>query len=153
MKRQTPLWLLGGLLWLGTAAIVTGLVFHVSSREPGSKGRVDWLFVALLSTAITGIVLMVVREVRARPSPMQQAALTAIFNAEDPATIGAVVVMKNGTPEVVATVRSREEYLELAGSGNCPQVTSSSCPTMPDSLSRPLPHAQRGSLGTARRLL
>jgi membrane protein implicated in regulation of membrane protease activity len=122
VKRQTPLWLLAGLLWLGTSIIVTGLVFYVSSREPGSTGKVDWLFVALLSTAVTGIVVAIVRELRARPSPMQQAALTAIFNAEDPDTIGAVVVMKNGTPEVVATVRSRDEYLELAGSGQLPEA-------------------------------
>lgn len=121
MKRLTPLWLLAGLLWLGTAIIVTGLVFYVSAREPGSAGQVDWLFVALLSTAVTGIVVTIVREFRARPSPMQQAALTAIFNAEEPDTIGAVVVMKNGSPEVIATVRSRDEYLELAGSGRLPE--------------------------------
>lgn len=120
MKRQTPWWVLAGLLWLGTAIIATGLVFHVSSREPGSTGQVDWLFVTLLSTAVTGIVVAIIREFRARPSPIQRAALTAIFNAEEPGTIGAVVVMKNGTPEVVATVRSRDEYLELAGSGRLP---------------------------------
>ncbi|MFY0578145.1 hypothetical protein ACN28S_30900 [Cystobacter fuscus] len=113
--------MLAELLWLGTSIIVTGLVFYVSAREPGSEGQVDWLFVGLLSTAVTGLVVAIVRELRARPSPMQQAALTAIFNAEDPDTIGAVVVMKNGTPEVVATVRSRDEYLELAGSGRLPE--------------------------------
>jgi hypothetical protein len=106
---------LAGLLWLGTASIVTGLVHHRSST-----GRVDWLFVALLSTAVTGIVVAVVRELRARPSPVQRAALEAIFDAREPGIIGAVLVMKNGTPEVIATVRSREEYLELAGSGRLP---------------------------------
>lgn len=112
--------MLAGLLWLGTAIIVTGLAFHVSSREPGSTGQVDWLFVALLSTAITGVIVAIMRELLARPSPMQRAALAAIFNAKEPGTIGAVVVMKNGAPEVVATVRSRDEYLELAGSGRLP---------------------------------
>ncbi|MBN8231221.1 hypothetical protein JYK02_27250 [Corallococcus macrosporus] len=120
MKKQMPGWVLAGLLWLGTAILVTGLVSHVRAPESGATGQVDWVFVALLSTAVTGILVAIIREFRARPSPMQRAALDAIFNAREPGTIGAVVVMKNGTPEVVATVRSRDEYLELAGSGRLP---------------------------------
>ncbi|WP_223738073.1 hypothetical protein NR800_11560 [Corallococcus interemptor] len=102
-------------VWLGAAIIVTGLAYN---RSP--TGQVDWLFVALLSTAATGIVVAIVRELRARPSSVQQVALKAIFNAKEPGTIGAVLVMKNGSPEVIATVRSREEYLELANSGRLP---------------------------------
>lgn len=87
--RRTPGWVLAGLLWLGTSILITGLVHHVSSREPGSTGHVDWLFVALLSTAVTGIVVALVRELRARPSPMQRAALAAIFNAKEPGALDA----------------------------------------------------------------
>lgn len=50
----------------------------------------------------------------------QKAALSAIF-AAGPGTSGAVLVTRNGAPEVIATVRSTEEYLELAGSGQLPQ--------------------------------
>jgi hypothetical protein len=116
VKSGTPGWALAGPIWLGAALLVTGLVYQ---RSP--TGRVDWLFVVLLSTAFTGIVVAFVRALRTRPSPMQRAALEAIFHAKEPGTIGAVLVMKNGTPEVIATVRSREEYLELAASGRLPE--------------------------------
>ncbi|WP_375771097.1 hypothetical protein NR798_09415 [Archangium gephyra] len=62
---------------------------------------------------------MIVQRLRAQPTPEQRAALSAIF-AAGPGTIGAVVVTRNGVPEVLATVRSKEEYLQLAGSGQLP---------------------------------
>jgi hypothetical protein len=120
VKRRTPLWLLGGIVWAGASVPIAGLAFYASWRKHGAEARVDWLFVGLLAGAIAGAVVMAVHELRSRPSPAQQAALSAIFNATNPGTIGAVVVMKDGTPEVIATVRSREEYLELAGSGRLP---------------------------------
>ncbi|AKJ00944.1 Hypothetical protein AA314_02570 [Archangium gephyra] len=66
-----------------------------------------------------GLVVMTMQRIRARPTPEQRAALSAIF-AAGPGTIGAVVVTRNGVPEVLATVRSTEEYLALAGSGQLP---------------------------------
>jgi hypothetical protein len=106
---------------VGALVPIAGILFYTSSRKYGVEAaRVDWRFVALLAGAVAGAVVMLVHELRGRPSPAQQAALAAIFNSEDPNTIGAVVVMKNGTPEVIATVRSREEYLELAGAGQLP---------------------------------
>ncbi len=74
----------------------------------------------MLASALTAAMLLFVEHVRERPSPEQQAAIAALLQVE-PGTIGAVVVTRNGVPEVIATVRSREEYLELASSGNLPE--------------------------------
>ncbi|WP_309888083.1 hypothetical protein [Archangium sp.] len=73
-----------------------------------------------MASGLTGLLLMIVEKVRSQPMPEQRAALSAIF-AAGPGTIGAVVVTRNGVPEVLATVRSIEEYMELAGSGQLPQ--------------------------------
>ncbi len=80
-------------VWLGTFGVLAGLDFHLSQRRHGST--------------------------RSRPSPVEQAALAALLSAE-PGTIGAVLVTRNGVPEVIATVRSREEYMELVHSGQLP---------------------------------
>jgi hypothetical protein len=119
VKRQAPLWLLGVLVWPGAFLIVTGIIFYVNSRKPDPSGSSHWPFICVLASAITAAVVLVVRDIRARPSALQRAALEVLLNAE-PGTIGAVVVMNNGRPEVIATVRSREEYLERAGKGQFP---------------------------------
>ena len=62
---------------------------------------------------------MTVQRIRAEPTPEERAAFWAIFHSE-PGTIGAVVVTRDGKPEVLATVRSVEEYVKLAGSGHLP---------------------------------
>lgn len=106
-------------VWLGTFGVLAGLDFHLSQRRHGSSGTVDWLFVGLLSSALAGLIVTVLRHIRSRPSPVEQAALAALLSAE-PGTIGAVLVTRNGVPEVIATVRSREEYMELVHSGQLP---------------------------------
>ena len=62
---------------------------------------------------------MIVERIRAEPTPEERAVFWAIFHSP-PGTIGAVVVTRNGKPEVIATVRSVEEYVKLAGSGQLP---------------------------------
>ncbi|MFY0527926.1 hypothetical protein ACN28I_33830 [Archangium gephyra] len=63
--------------------------------------------------------MMIVQRIRAEPTPEERAAFWALLAAE-PGTIGAVVVKRNGVPEVIATVRSVEEYWMLAASGKLP---------------------------------
>lgn len=119
MKKRIPLWLLGGSVWLGAFGAITALEHYSSTHQQGHSGKIDWLAVGLLAGAVTVLVVQVVQRFRAQPTPEQRAALSAIF-AAGPGTIGAVVVTKNGVPEVLATVRSRDEYLELVGSGQLP---------------------------------
>ena len=64
-------------------------------------------------------VVEIVRRIRAEPTPEERVAFWAIFHSP-PGTLGAGVVTRNGVPEVIATVRSTEEYLKLAGSGQLP---------------------------------
>ncbi|KFA87296.1 hypothetical protein Q664_48520 [Archangium violaceum Cb vi76] len=66
-----------------------------------------------------GLVVMLVQRIRAEPTPEERAAFWALLAAE-PGTIGAVVVKKKGKPEVIATVRSVEEYWMLAANGKLP---------------------------------
>ena len=75
---------------------------------------------ALVAGAVAGLVVIIMRRIREEPTPEQKAALAAIFEA-GPGTRGAVVVTRNGVPEVLATVRSKEEYLERAASGQFPE--------------------------------
>jgi hypothetical protein len=93
--------------------------YHRMLHYPQSPQSIDWLGVSLAAIGPAGLVVMIVQRIRAQPSREQRAALAAIFSA-GPGTIGAVVVTKNGAPEVVATVRSAQEYMELAGSGQLP---------------------------------
>ncbi len=120
MKKRIPLWLLGGSVWLGAFGAVTVLEHYLSTHQQGHSGRIDWLAVGLLASAVAILVVQVVQRIRAQPTPEERVAFWAIFSA-GAGTIGAVVAMKNGVPEVVATVRSTEEYWMLAGSGKLPQ--------------------------------
>lgn len=118
VKKPIPFWLLGLLVWLSTFAATSGLLLY-RSINTGRPRRIDWPGLALIAIGPAGLAMMIVRRIRAEPTPEQRAAFWAIFHAE-PGTIGAVVVTRNGVPEVVATVRSTEEYLKLAGSGQLP---------------------------------
>jgi hypothetical protein len=99
--------------------LVMGVEFYRSAHQRGHPGRIDWLFVTVVTSGLVGLLVMLIERVRARPSPEQRAALSAIFRS-GPGTIGAVVVTRNGVPEVIATVKSKEEYLQLVGSGQLP---------------------------------
>ncbi len=120
MKKRVPLWLLGVYAWPVAFGADAALEFYLSTHQKGHPGKMDWLAVSLMASGLTGLLLMIVEKVRSQPMPEQRAALSAIF-AAGPGTIGAVVVTRNGVPEVLATVRSIEEYMELAGSGQLPQ--------------------------------
>ena len=120
MKRGAGSWVLSGLAWAGAFLAIAGIESYQVSRHPEGSRRVDWLFVFILSSALAAAVVMVVRRIRSRPSAAQKAALAALLH-EAPGTTGAVVVMKEGTPEVIATVRNREEYLELLRAGRLPE--------------------------------
>ena len=119
MKKRIPLWLLGGSVWFGALGAFTVLEYSLSTHQQGHSGRVDWLAVGLLAGAVTILVMQGVQRIRAQPTPEQRAALSAIFAAGS-GTIGAVVVTRNGVPKILATVRSMEKYLKLAGSGQLP---------------------------------
>ena len=103
------------LIWvLSFAALV-----WIQLRRPAPSGRIDWLFAGLGSSAFAFLAVFLARRMALRPSPAQQAALAALFQAP-PGTVGAVVVTRDGVPTVVATVRSRDEYLSLVGEGRLP---------------------------------
>ena len=115
---HAPLWLVGCVVWGLAFFLCSALMLHLSARQ-GLSGRVDWLGLCLMALAPAGLVVLLVQRIRERPSPEQLAALSAIFQA-GPGTRGAIVVTRNGVPEVIATVRSKEEYLEMAASGTLP---------------------------------
>lgn len=119
-KKRISLWRLGLMVWLVAFVLFTALEYYLSTHQQGHSGSIDWLFVVIAAFGPTGLVVMIAEHVRAQPTREQKAALSAIF-AAGPGTIGAVLVTRNGVPEVIATVRSTEEYLELAGSGQLPQ--------------------------------
>ncbi|HEX5752817.1 MAG TPA: hypothetical protein VFZ09_41820 [Archangium sp.] len=118
-KNPLPLWLLGVRVWAGAFLALSVLEYYQSTHQQGHSGRIEWRAVALLAGAVAGLVVMIVERIRAEPTPEERAVFWAIFHSP-PGTIGAVVVTRNGKPEVIATVRSTEEYLKLAGSGQLP---------------------------------
>lgn len=107
------------MVWLSAFVAMTGLEFYWKARQKTRAEGMDWLLVVVGSAALAGMIMMIVERVQSRPSLEQRAALSAIFRAGS-GTIGAVVVTKNGKPEVVATLRSVDEYVQLAGSGQLP---------------------------------
>ncbi len=117
-KKPIPLWLLGLLAWLFIFAATSGALLYRSVSR-GRSGRIDWPGLALIAMGPAGLVVMIVQRIRAEPTPEERAVFWAMFHSP-PGTIGAVVVTRNGAPEVIATVRSTEEYLKLAGSGQLP---------------------------------
>lgn len=122
MKRRVPLLLLGFLVWLVAFGALSVFWLYWSVRHD-LQGRIDWRGLGVMALGPTGLILMVVQHMRERPSAEQRAALAAIF-AAGPDTRGAVLVTRQGKPQVIATVRSREEYLELLGSGQLPEEHS-----------------------------
>ena len=118
-KNPLPLWLLGVRVWAGAFVALSVLEYYQSTHQQGHSGKIEWRALVLAAASVAGLVVMVVQRIRSEPTPEQRAAFWAIFHAE-PGTIGAVVVTRNGVPEVIATVRSTEEYLKLAGSGQLP---------------------------------
>jgi hypothetical protein len=117
-KKPIPLWLIGLAVWVVDFVAFTGYWLYEGSRR-GLTGQVDYAGWALAAVAPAGLVVMIVQRIRAEPTPEERAVFWAIFHSP-PGTIGAVVVTRNGKPEVIATVRSTEEYLKLAGSGQLP---------------------------------
>ena len=120
MKRRMALWRIGLVSWLIAFAMLAGFEGYRSRSLAGHPGRIDWLALVILSSAVAGLISMTVQRVREQPTAEQRAALEAIFEA-GPGTRGAVVVTRDGAPKVIATVRSKEEYLELARSGQLPE--------------------------------
>lgn len=118
MKKPTPLWLIGLGVWMVSFVAFSGYWLYEGSRR-GLTGQVDYAGWALGAVGPAGLVVMIVQRIRAEPTPEERAVFWAIFHSP-PGTIGAVVVTRNGAPEVIATVRSTEEYLKLAGSGQLP---------------------------------
>lgn len=120
MLRRISLRWLFVTTWL-MAFVATYIVRFYLIMRHGEQHETDWRASAIWATAAAGLIVMTVKDLKEEPTQEQLAALEAIFQA-GPGTIGAVVVTKNGIPEVIATVRSREEYLELAGSRALPPV-------------------------------
>ncbi|ATB31299.1 hypothetical protein [Melittangium boletus] len=120
MRRPIALWRIALIVWVISFGVLACIEKYTVSKSVAYPGRIDWLAVAILSGAVASLVVMIVQRIREQPTPEQRAALAAIFEA-GPGTRGAVVVTRNGVPEVIATVRSKEEYLELAGSGQLPE--------------------------------
>lgn len=118
MLRRIKLRWLFVVIWLIAFGVVHVIRFCLGLRR-GEPLETDWKFAAIAAASYAGLIVLIVKDLRDRPTPEQLAALGAIFQA-GPGTLGAIVVKRNGVPEVIATVRSREEYLELAASGQLP---------------------------------
>ncbi len=117
-KKPTPLWLIGLGVWAVAFVAFTGFWFYECSRK-GLEGQMEWAAWAVGALGPAILVVMIVQRIRAEPTPEERAAFWALLAAE-PGTIGAVVVKKKGVPEVIATVRSVEEYWMLASKGKLP---------------------------------
>jgi hypothetical protein len=117
-KKPIPLWMIGLGVWVVAFVAFTGYWLYEGSRR-GLTGQVDYAGWGLMALGPAGLVVMIVQRIRAEPTPEERAVFWAIFHSP-PGTIGAVVVTRNGKPEVIATVRSVEEYLKLAGSDQLP---------------------------------
>jgi hypothetical protein len=118
MLRHVSLKRLFVVTWLIT--FTAGYCFRLYLRlRYGDEYEINWRIAALLATGVAGMAVLIVQRLQEEPTQEELAALDAIFQAGT-GTIGAVVVTRNGVPEVVATVRSREEYLQLAASGRIP---------------------------------
>jgi hypothetical protein len=118
MLRHISLKRLFVVVWL--IVFVAHYCFRIYLRlRYGDHYEINWRFTALGATGVAGMAVLIVQRLQEEPTQEELAALDAIFQA-GPGTIGAVVVTRNGVPEVVATVRSREEYLQLAASGRIP---------------------------------
>ena len=119
MKRPVPLWLIGLMVWVVAFGVVSVLWIDLSIRQKLS-GPIGWPGLALMAVGPAGLVMLIVQRIREEPTPEQRAAFWALLAAE-PGTVGAVVVKKKkGKPEVIATVRSVEEYWMLAAHGKLP---------------------------------
>ena len=117
-KKPIPLWWIGLGVWVVFFVAFTGYWVYEGHRR-GLTGQVDWAGWGLMALGPAGLAVMIVQRIRAEPTPEERAVFWAIFHSP-PGTIGAVVVTRNGKPEVIATVRSVEEYVKLAGSGQLP---------------------------------
>lgn len=118
MLRHISLRWLFAVVWLPAFGALSYELFS-RSIQLGQPGRIDWLGAAIGAAGVAGLVVLIVQRLQEEPTKEELAALGAILQA-GPGTIGAVVVTRNGVPEVLATIRSREEYLMLAGSGRLP---------------------------------
>jgi hypothetical protein len=118
-KKPLPLWSLGVRVWAGAFAALSLLEYYQSTHQQGHSGRIEWRALVLAAAAVAGLVVMIVQRIREEPTPEQRAAFWALLEAE-PGTVGAVVVRKKGKAEVIATVRSVEEYWMLAAHGKLP---------------------------------
>ena len=120
MKKPLSLWALGAIAGVIAFGVMVALQLFLNRGAPGQPVQIDWHFVVFSTGSVTGIVVIIAHRVRSQPSSEQIAALAAIYRA-GPGTRGAVVVTRNGVPEVLATVRSKEEYQRLLASGRFPQ--------------------------------
>jgi predicted outer membrane lipoprotein len=118
MKKPIPLWLIGLVVWVVAFGIVSALWIDLSIRQK-LPGPISWPSLVLIAVGPAGLVVMIVQRIRSEPTPEQRAAFWALLVAE-PGTIGAVVVKRKGKAEVIATVRSVEEYWMLAAHGKLP---------------------------------
>jgi hypothetical protein len=111
------------LKWLFTITWVIGFLgLHAAYLYRGlplEDWTVEFRVMVPGAAGVAMVVVGIVKRLQEEPTKEELAALKAIFQA-GPGTLGAVVVTRNGVPEVVATVRSREEYLALAASGRIP---------------------------------
>lgn len=117
MKRPVPLWLIGLMVWVVAFGVVSALWIDLSIRQKLS-GPIGWPGLALMAVGPAGLVMMIVHRLRTEATPEERAAFWALL--AEPGTVGAVVVKRNRKPEVIATVRSLEEYRMLAAKGKLP---------------------------------
>lgn len=118
MLRHVSLQRLFAVTWLITFTVAYCFRLYLRLRH-GEEYEVNWRVAALGATGVAGMAVLIVKRIQEEPTQEELVALEAVFQA-GPGTLGAVVVTRNGVPEVVATVRSREEYLQLAASGSLP---------------------------------
>lgn len=114
-------WLWWGLplTWGAVFAALAMLELHLARVQIGHPGRPRWAFVAVAAGGVAGLVMYFVSLWREQPSKAQRVALQALIH--DPrGAVGAVVVIQDGRPAVIATICSLDEYEALLASGRLP---------------------------------
>jgi hypothetical protein len=118
MLRHISLKRLFIVSWLIAFGVLYVLMF-LRRLGPGDVWEPDWRFAAISAVGVAGLITLIVKRLQDEPTKEERESFWALFNSK-PGVVGVVLVTKNGVPEVIATVRSREEYLHLAGSGQLP---------------------------------
>jgi len=107
------------LIWGVVFVALCLLELHLARVQIGHPGRPRWAFVAVAAGSVAGLVMFFVSTWRQQPSKAQRVALQALIH-DLRGAVGAVVAIQDGSPVVIATICSLNEYEALLESGRIP---------------------------------